>query len=462
MGDLQDEISRIQTRLDGFLCQEQDSARIAIPRSMIPPIQRLPNEVLGDVFVNCAEERDVVVPARRRICPWTIGQVCSRWRWVQLRTPHIWNNVVVYDLSKPQFSTARAIINEILSSSDMLMSLKAVLKAEDQIVNTILHFSHRFRKLDITLDYNIYRHILGLRPGSFGALESLNVSLSCYNTGSSSPPHNISPFKSAPSLRSVSFAIYTRPGWKLPSHLYILPWAQLTEIQFHDTALSTSAIHRMLQHCPSLITSNFLVDDNTSEFPKDQIFLPNLRSLRLESVIMPGQDNLDWACFLQPFTVPSLEEFTIHTKANSWRQDALLSLVGRSGCAIKRIQIVNIDYGWRRPRSQEDTLLLALNSIVELETCFVIPASTLQRLAYDYQRSPLKELRCRVYPDGLDAFLDLMDVYIQDSSGLTGICSANIYCLESPGCTDAILRFKNKSPEYKRAGRSIGVSKVSP
>ncbi|THU96663.1 hypothetical protein K435DRAFT_664009, partial [Dendrothele bispora CBS 962.96] len=57
-------------------------------RSLVSPMRRLPNEVLGHIFFYCCETRFYVSSSWRHSNPFL--SVCSWWREVGLTTPQIW------------------------------------------------------------------------------------------------------------------------------------------------------------------------------------------------------------------------------------------------------------------------------------------------------------------------------------------------------------------------------------
>ncbi|THV06938.1 hypothetical protein K435DRAFT_644327, partial [Dendrothele bispora CBS 962.96] len=58
-------------------------------RSLLSPVRRLPNEVLGHIFSYCCESNFRVSSSRAHRN--TFLSVCSRWREVGLTTPQIWS-----------------------------------------------------------------------------------------------------------------------------------------------------------------------------------------------------------------------------------------------------------------------------------------------------------------------------------------------------------------------------------
>ncbi|THV06945.1 hypothetical protein K435DRAFT_644376, partial [Dendrothele bispora CBS 962.96] len=60
-------------------------------RSLLSPVRRIPNEVLGNIFSYCCESHFRVSSSWRRRN--TFLSVCSRWREVGLTTPQIWTDI---------------------------------------------------------------------------------------------------------------------------------------------------------------------------------------------------------------------------------------------------------------------------------------------------------------------------------------------------------------------------------
>ncbi|KAF8426142.1 hypothetical protein L210DRAFT_3335584, partial [Boletus edulis BED1] len=53
------------------------------------PMQRLPVELHGRIFVECLPDGPYVEPASKE-APLLLVQVCRRWREVALQTPQLW------------------------------------------------------------------------------------------------------------------------------------------------------------------------------------------------------------------------------------------------------------------------------------------------------------------------------------------------------------------------------------
>ncbi len=71
--------------------------------SGIPPISRLPPELLIDIFVHCSDEPS------DQLTPITLGQVCRYWKDVSHLSPRIWQNIYIYESNGTTLSHDQAL-----------------------------------------------------------------------------------------------------------------------------------------------------------------------------------------------------------------------------------------------------------------------------------------------------------------------------------------------------------------
>ncbi|KAJ7639218.1 hypothetical protein FB45DRAFT_1134438 [Roridomyces roridus] len=60
--------------------------------AVIPPIQRVPNEILADFFARCVDVTKPLDPMKGGA--WVVSRVCHRWRAVALACPELWSHFV--------------------------------------------------------------------------------------------------------------------------------------------------------------------------------------------------------------------------------------------------------------------------------------------------------------------------------------------------------------------------------
>ncbi|KAJ7730416.1 hypothetical protein B0H16DRAFT_210417 [Mycena metata] len=106
--------------LDVMARREHALQSIAAWKVVLPPVRRLPFEILGEIFVFC------VVPALRsrstsaddpREPPILMSHVCALWRIVALNTPRLWSDLIfVFSKSLPKRGTV-PILEELIHRS---------------------------------------------------------------------------------------------------------------------------------------------------------------------------------------------------------------------------------------------------------------------------------------------------------------------------------------------------------
>ncbi|KAJ7158027.1 hypothetical protein C8R43DRAFT_854891, partial [Mycena crocata] len=88
--DLTEEISRVQTLLDG-LTRRRDELTTFIDAhlALLSPARRLPEDIIRAIFIAClpSTHNAVVSPAAS---PLLLCQICSAWRDLALSTPQLW------------------------------------------------------------------------------------------------------------------------------------------------------------------------------------------------------------------------------------------------------------------------------------------------------------------------------------------------------------------------------------
>ncbi|KAK7051307.1 hypothetical protein VNI00_004807 [Paramarasmius palmivorus] len=88
------------------ILQEEESRLVSYSQTytkILHPIRDVPDEILREIFLACIERMGSVVSLRDletdhdsldpRNAPWTLGQVCRRWRQVTLSAPSLWTSV---------------------------------------------------------------------------------------------------------------------------------------------------------------------------------------------------------------------------------------------------------------------------------------------------------------------------------------------------------------------------------
>ena len=171
LSTLENEIARMESILHALRSQRaQDLSRIEFYREALAPHRKLPNEVLGEIFVYAT--RIVTLPPKEywREAPWNISHVCAKWRNIALSTPALWDYIsVVHDVP-----------NTIYHGSNL-----------SPVRNTLVHSGHSLIVFNIRVPSPTF---LGYRGGQYRADPISTVII----------PHKDQPRNMA----SVAFSLY--------------------------------------------------------------------------------------------------------------------------------------------------------------------------------------------------------------------------------------------------------------
>ncbi|KAI5900419.1 uncharacterized protein SCHCODRAFT_02743365 [Schizophyllum commune H4-8] len=313
------------------------SAYVAVQASSI---DTLPAEILADVFALCIAD----LPTDHNfldtsLCPWTLGQVCHRWRVIVARhSSHLWRILRVRlrcaRFDSPFVAWQHQLFRKALSHSHdhpLDLDLDATTCHAQVYANALQALqaqAPRWRNITIVLPRwcGSWHVVHGNFPqleffGIEGSRDVLTHGDGCIN------------LCNAPKLRGLRIG-------RLPSDLSIcVPWQQLKVLHDADAYASYGTLLQQLSHCRNLEEFKFyteysILDQPGDELPTEKITLCHLRSL--EIVTAPADE---YPCgLLHSLTTPSLKElsttisdqeqlleFTIFSSALLWRSSAPLT-----------------------------------------------------------------------------------------------------------------------------------------
>jgi hypothetical protein len=289
---------------------------------MIPPIHRVPAEVLAEIFSYCQQE--IIIPVTRwrsSYFPFALTHVASRWRDFLLATLSFWHQITV-SLQYVYFSHLKAIeaMQTVLArSKNHPLNVTVYPPFESSISDDetgwyakkflprLLAFSDRFNKFTISVDKSSedYREVitsLNAVQGYFSSLKSLGLSINFDDLSKEEPDCIIDAFNLCSSLTNLSIED-TSEDLQLSVHF---PWRQLQSVTVHSRAISVLEI---LQRCPSL---HFLLDMSGKYSGQVvQVTHSSLRHLRvtdmryLKILTLPFLETLE---LINPFDLDGLTE----------------------------------------------------------------------------------------------------------------------------------------------------------
>ncbi|KDQ57067.1 hypothetical protein JAAARDRAFT_194250 [Jaapia argillacea MUCL 33604] len=282
------EVSGLKKQMQ-TLCFEQSDSRCGAMHTepTIPPIHRLPPELLTEVFVNCLDDEGFPQP-------FLLYAVCRHWWNVTLGAPGLWSRIYLAPNfpSDERLALIRAHLQILLTRSTgapLSLHIDWSKCTSASILDLFLPHVHRFRHVTLsnpTLDdmAPLIRVIAHHSP----MLESFAIP--SYSREDIPPKATLSDIKAfrAPNLRELTLAGCWHPS-TLP-----FPFSHLTHLRLGDTEednqaqLSLTSCIEILQQCVELRHCWLYIDDTDNSLPvptigTKPIVLPELHFLFLDS-----------------------------------------------------------------------------------------------------------------------------------------------------------------------------------
>jgi len=292
-------------------------------RSLLSPTHHLPIDILREIFAACLPMTHNPVVSRHE-APLLLTQVCKNWRSIVLSTPQFWSAIHIPIPSFPVDPSSHPL--PVGGLSNYLTALLALIRGRmaavhewlerskgspltisifdggycpnevcDLVLDTIIHFSPRWKHLQLDTHSCDLTRIAGLVPSQIPQLESLNVQNEVFiqNLDTTGPSLNSAPLLwstseiiKAPKLQAISFPRITENIVEFP-----LGWSQMTAISLgSDTrmssvpAMSLKQVTFILRSCQQLV------------------------SFRLEVILCVGDPDQDRS----PVRLPFLQAFSLH------------------------------------------------------------------------------------------------------------------------------------------------------
>lgn len=457
MDQLDSEISKTRALLASLLDRHNQKAeRLAFLRGAISPLKQIPSEILGEIFVFYGEGKPVVLPpnyySSQPRYPWTLGQVSSYWRKVLWNTPDVWRNLEVGSIYSEDDMTIDAAL-DIFSRVDegLSLSTRGEVDYNNPVCPLILGFVERIRHLAIEPTHDFRFAFLGLPSGSLDALESIEMKFNAH--WNVFPTPGTTALHTARRLTKVAFEFKGHLTKTCPPELLLLPWGQLTEISFTNLSLPYDTAHSVLSQCRNLISCTLEVENihqylSAEPFSKD-VVLPVLRSF---TIIVRGHIRFDWATFLRPLVIPSLKDLDISV-ADELDDETFISFLTRSRCTLETL-------AWSTSCARQiepEELYLVFSQLASIQELTIpqhcLPPPVFKALSRNQWLPKIKRLVCGVEPSGFQAFADMVEDFVRQSSGKME--SASLACCTRDGLAEAFERYTALNPGWKASGRII-------
>jgi hypothetical protein len=431
-----------------------DALRINSLRAAISIVKRVPQEILTGIFLYLTTGA-VVFPPGIIEYPWTLGHVCARWRNVLWDSHSIWSGIMIeqhrnqYALAESRLSRNNRIsesLKYLLSNTHMAFSYSAGDREVSLTWPTIGAYTHRLTNLILTeTTEEILVSLLDLPPQSFERLEYLDIRWRTSYLAQT--PKITSSLAAAPNLHFVMFASL---DMRHTPQLLFLPWEQLTHLHMLCMELSPTTIYFFLHRLPTLLSCGFCIGLDEAVMTDNVITLENLKILNLIAGSI-----LNWDNFIHPLTTPSLKHLTI--EGPQIPLQPFQSLVIRSNCALEEVEFNTNDNALDDPSLESFLNNLGAVTAFHMHPCFT--AASVVRQIHKGLLPLLESGTFRVHGDGLDAFLDLVDEYIQPNPNRSkGFLSLMVKCADGPGSERAVNRYSARQEIYNRHKSPVHLS----
>jgi hypothetical protein len=336
-------------------------------RGLISLIRKLPIDILQEIFIACLPTAHNPVMSRWEP-PILLTQICSSWRNVAHATPQLWKSIHIAisfsenfsSMTVEQHSDRRSeAVQEWLSRSaayPLDISLGPLGTGDldtfyDKIIDSLIHFSERWREIWFSAPYQALVPITSLPPSKVPLLKTL--SLNCPLVGGPAPvnltqldPQSLCGVLKAPNLRDLWFS----GSWltHLNEDVTRLPinWSQLTNISLEGTSwgahfLSVSMTYKLLSLCRNLITCQLEIGSMTRTGDGEELSLETTTAL----ISLPFLTKLsvrEFTSLSRLFTLlhlPSLNDIEFHTRIRP-TQHSSSSLLSFLTCFHNTIQLI--------------------------------------------------------------------------------------------------------------------------
>jgi len=333
------------------------------------PIDKLPPELLGEIFMRCLPQR-CWKPHSPKVheAPMLLCQICSYWRELALSLPMLWSSFSANLGHRIRAGHVSLIQSWIERSCDQPLFLDLDLRSSDSLMSCMLRLylanMHRWGNAAFSIDDSSVGDLLAISEGNTHLLESFGINASECTTKAINEISSI--FLSFPNLRrlrwygnstptallGMSFSTLTHIKLLCPLPLnecirFIARCLQLRDIELDDVEPSSASLTLPIVTLPHL--ASLYVKNGVSEL-LDHFTLPSLRSLNFPRLNLQTFENFvsRSSCKLESFylgdfvrlaeeevirclrmpCLQSLHELGIHARGLTDRTVALLHYSG--------------------------------------------------------------------------------------------------------------------------------------
>ncbi|KAK1229541.1 hypothetical protein PQX77_007367 [Marasmius sp. AFHP31] len=331
--------------------------RLTAYKSAMNPIRRLPNEIVGYIFrlgVDADVDpttlmsrlgRNQLFPSTldTKRLPWTLGQVCRRWRRLAISLPDLWTTIDInWDGilmgERAQLFLERRLSLFLQRSSDRPLSISWYQDSclDRVLLSMLCSVSFRWKAATIRTGTKGLRQ-LSVYSGLFSNLARLHLHFEegmLLEQGETDAP--FSTFRTAPALRELS--LFGNDD-SIPHRLNTqIPWHQITRFSVKDfSPINIRTILPLLVNVEECILDSF--DHSGGSLTLSPTILPHLHLLY---VYPPTVDAA--MSFFQSLTLPKLRSVELGIfDGPAGIADSFVQLLERSSCQLEKASLYYLD-----------------------------------------------------------------------------------------------------------------------
>lgn len=342
----------------------------------IPPIHRLPVELLAKIFRHYMQSVDYSQPSpslrirpASQTTPFHLGHVCYYWRSITLSMGDLWQSICI---CPPRIEHIPLIQLRLSHAGDHSLSIwlfqtdlpsDSELQATNDVLSLLVQRLHRWKAIEFRFSATVQQPLLDLPYGAAASLEAARIDM--WNWDQASADNLWRALHSSPTICRPEWVNHYRDG--PPNHA---PWAQLTHIRL-DGWFSSDVVLSVLQHCQSVVKlALHLAESPIMSRQISPFILTHLRTMRITT-----ETELD--SLFQSLLLPSLVSLGIRYPHSTRLSLTFGDLICRSQCQLSELIL--------EPSGCDgfvDCLRIpALQSLVELRLCNLVTDQTIRLLS---------------------------------------------------------------------------------
>ncbi|KAK2460224.1 hypothetical protein APHAL10511_007760 [Amanita phalloides] len=342
-------LSLLPTFFRSFVASNADGAKRDL--AVMSPIYRLPPELLGQIFLECAPPADLE-RSNILLSPFVLAQVCRQWRAIAHAMPMLWSTFDFmqcgWGWSTEDESLAEIRFQRLLDLSGQLplsfrfsaylIGLVEHNASDHPILSKLFHLSDRWRNVWLCLPYRAYseekfKYALSLPVLESLILENPHIAIGGLLPEGTRPPET---FNLSSRLTRLSLQKYL-----LPTRAFAFSWSQIRQLHLKENLIDGNDYVTILKAATHL--ESFSAENNHFAQPlSTSIVSASINSLTIATTTSSSGVEP----FLAPLVLPNLTHLNLRLWKPSQRDiNAAVDFLERSGSSVTHFTCRSLDDG---------------------------------------------------------------------------------------------------------------------